>query len=159
MVTHLTLSPMMMSGVPYEFVTHFNPAYLVLVGAVLPGEDRLGFMKLRLKKHRWYKKILKTNDPLILSAGWRRFQTTPVYCIEDHNGRQRMIKYTPQHLHCITCCYGNAFSVQIERSLSSRVLILLLCLGPLMAPGIGFLGMQSVSGITVSCPNHLIMPN
>ena len=95
------------SGVPCEFVTNFNPAYLVLVGVVLPGEDRLGYMKLRLKKHRWYKRILKTNDPLILSVGWRRFQTVPVYCIEDHNGRQRMIKYTPQHLHCIACCYGN----------------------------------------------------
>ena len=136
-------------GVPCEFVTHFSPSYLVLVGAVLPGEERLGFMKLRLKKHRWYKKILKTNDPLILSVGWRRFQTVPVYCIEDHNGRQRMIKYTPQHLHCIACCYGNVFSVT-----SGKVMIIssYTCnpLGPLMAPGIGFLGVQSVCGATVS---------
>ena len=71
----------------------------------------------------------------------------PVYCIEDHNGRQRMIKYTPQHLHCIACCYGNVFSVT-----SGKVMIISSYnpLGPLMAPGIGFLGVQSVCGATVS---------
>lgn len=110
-------------------------------------------MKLRLKKHRWYKKILKTNDPLILSVGWRRFQTMPAYCIEDHNGRQRMIKYTPQHMHCIACCYGNVFHHASRVLICTLLLIFNNCLGPLVAPGIGFLGMQSVSGATVSCPN------
>jgi ribosome biogenesis protein BMS1 len=37
------------------------------------GEDNLGFVKIKIKKHRWYPNILKSNDALMFSVGWRRF--------------------------------------------------------------------------------------
>ena len=30
----------------------------------------------------------------------------PVYATEDANGRHRMLKYTPEHMHCLATIYG-----------------------------------------------------
>lgn len=62
---------------------------------------------MRIKKHRWYTNILKSNDPLIFSIGWRRFQSLPVFGVEDPGDRLRMIKYTPQHDFCFAVFYGS----------------------------------------------------
>ena len=95
-----------LSNVPAEFVLHFNPKVPMLMGGLLPHETMLGYTRMRFKKHRWHTRLLKSHDPLVLSVGWRRFQTMPLYSTEDVNGRYRMLKYTPEHKHCHANFYG-----------------------------------------------------
>jgi len=117
-----TYARVVLENVPYEFAATFNPRFPLIMGGLAPTEDRFGFVQVRIKRHRWHKKILKTNDPLIFSLGWRRFQTLPVYSISDSRTRNRMLKYTPEHMHCFGTFYG-----------------------PLIAPNTGFCCVQSFS--------------
>jgi len=67
-----------------------------------------------VKKHRWFAKLLKTNDPVVLSVGWRRFQSVPLYSMEDANeARQRAIKYTPDHMHCLATFWAPAVATGV----------------------------------------------
>lgn len=113
---------MVIEGVPAEFVKQFNAKMPIIVGGLSATEDRFGFVQVRIKRHRWHKKILKTGDPLIFSLGWRRFQTLPIYSISDSRVRNRMLKYTPEHMHCFGTFYG-----------------------PLIAPNSGFVCFQNFS--------------
>ena len=117
-----TYARIVLEKVPYEFSAGFNPRFPIIIGGLSAIEDRFGFVQVRIKRHRWHKKILKTNDPLIFSLGWRRFQTMPTYSISDSRTRNRMLKYTPEHMHCFGTFYG-----------------------PLIAPNTGFSCVQSFS--------------
>lgn len=101
----------LLTRVPCEFVEAIDRRFPILVGALLPSEQTLGMLQCRLKKHRWHPKLLKSNDPIIFSLGWRRFQTLPIYAIEDRNGRHRYLKYTPDHMHCLATFYGPVTAV------------------------------------------------
>lgn len=91
---------------PAEFIENFDATYPVLIGGLNMSEENIGYVNCKVKKHRWYKKILKSNDPLIISMGWRRFQTVAVYAKVEDNFRHRFLKYTPEHVTCSMTFWG-----------------------------------------------------
>ena len=108
---------------PCEFVVNHVPERIVILGGLGPNEANFGFIQTRIKKHRWYSRVLKNNEPLIFSVGWRRFQSIPLFSMKDAGGvRNRLIKYTPEHMHCMATFYG-----------------------PIVSPGTGFCAFRSVS--------------
>lgn len=112
-------------GIPANFLKSFDPKMPLVIGGLTPQETSLGLVRCRFKKHRWHRKILKCNDPLVFSIGWRRFQSIPVFSTEDQNGRYRYLKYTPEHMHCLATFYG-----------------------PQVPPNTGVLAIQKMSGNT-----------
>jgi len=94
------------NGIPPDFLKAFDPNMPLVIGGLTPQETSLGLVRCRFKKHRWHRRILKCNDPLVFSIGWRRFQSIPVFSTEDQNGRYRYLKYTPEHMHCLATFYG-----------------------------------------------------
>ena len=92
--------------VPVEFLRNFDSRHPVVLGGLLPSETNMGYITARVKKHRWFKRVMKSQDPLVFSVGWRRYQSLPIYTTSDANDRQRYLKYTHQNMHCTAVFYG-----------------------------------------------------
>ncbi len=71
------------------------------------AENTRGFLQVKFKRHRWYNSLLKTNDPLIFSIGFHKFQSLPYFCKDDEGERLRLLKYTPRYDYCLAVFYGN----------------------------------------------------
>ncbi|KAI3872444.1 hypothetical protein MKW92_043116 [Papaver armeniacum] len=92
--------------VPFEMVENIDLYHPILVGGISPGEENVGYMQATLERHTWHRKLLKTGDPIIVSIGWRRYQTIPVYAKEDHSEQLQMLNYTPVDTQCLAMFWG-----------------------------------------------------
>jgi len=96
-----------------KYVDHFNVNYPLVLCTTNIQESNFGFLKVRFSKHIFHPKILKNNDPIIFSMGWRTFQSIPIYCVEDANKRLRMIKYTPKYTSCFAIFWGPLLPINV----------------------------------------------
>ena len=96
-----------LENVKYSDFKDINTKMPVILSRINIGEDNLGFIKVNFKRHRWYPNLLKSNDPIIVSNGWRRYQTLITFAKADPNDRLRFLKYTPQYDFCVGVFYGN----------------------------------------------------
>ena len=59
--------------------------------------------------------MLKNKDPVTFSIGWRKFQSIPVYTMQDDSvkgeSKMRMIKYTPKFGFCYAVFYAPTYAV------------------------------------------------
>lgn len=46
-----------LEGVPAEFVNRFQARLPIIIGGLSATEDRFGFVQVRIKRHRWHKRI------------------------------------------------------------------------------------------------------
>lgn len=93
-------------GLNFSVYKHFGEKP-VIVSQYTMGEETRGFLLVRFKRHRWYPSLLKTNDPLIFSVGFHKYQSLPYYCRRDDDERLRLLKYTPRYEHCHAVFYSN----------------------------------------------------
>ncbi|XP_026412339.1 ribosome biogenesis protein BMS1 homolog [Papaver somniferum] len=92
--------------VPPEIIENFDPHHPILVGGILPEEENSGYMQVKLKRHSWRMDLLMTGAPISVSAGWRRYETTAIYAMENENGQHQLLNYTPEHKECVAVFMG-----------------------------------------------------
>ena len=98
-----------------EISRKLEPEYPVVLCSLKHQESGLAFVRVKIKKHRWYPHVLKNKDPVTFSIGWRKFQSIPVFTMEDETGNSevnmRMIKYTPKFGFCYGVFYSPMYAV------------------------------------------------
>lgn len=94
---------------------------IIILGSYLISETKQEILQGKIKTNKLFGRQLKTNDPLIFSVGWRRFQSIPVYSSKT-SGENRMLKYSFKHGFCLINFYGavvppgTGFSIYSEKS-------------------------------------------
>ncbi|EOB12069.1 Ribosome biogenesis protein BMS1 [Nosema bombycis CQ1] len=79
---------------------------ILVLGVLNISETTETVLQGKVKKSKWHKKLLKTNEPYIFSLGWRRFQSIPVFSSKTSE-INRMLKYSFQHGFSAINFYGS----------------------------------------------------
>ncbi|KAI3878039.1 hypothetical protein MKW92_027550 [Papaver armeniacum] len=92
--------------VPFALTKNIDPHRPILIGGISLEEENVGYVQARLKQHSWHLKLLETRDPIVVSVGWRRYQTRPVYAQEGDGNRLHQIHHIPNHTDCLAMFWG-----------------------------------------------------
>ncbi|KAI3926366.1 hypothetical protein MKW92_049093 [Papaver armeniacum] len=90
-------------SVPSEMVNYHDPCRPILIGGISPAENFNGSISARFERHGLHTKSLKAGDPIIVSVGWRRYQTSPLYAQEDF---RKILEFTPEDKPCSATFWG-----------------------------------------------------
>ncbi|MCL7048398.1 hypothetical protein MKW94_025368, partial [Papaver nudicaule] len=93
-------------NVPFEMVKNRDPRQPILVGGITIEEESVGQIQVKLQRHSWHLKLLKSKDPIIVSVGWRRYQTRLIYALKDRRGSYCFLRHTPQNMPCSAIFWG-----------------------------------------------------
>ena len=66
-----------------EISRKLEPDFPIVLCSLKHQELSYAFLRVKIKKHRWYPHIMKTRDPITFSIGWRKFQSIPIFTMED----------------------------------------------------------------------------
>lgn len=75
---------------------HVDRSKVLILGVLNVSEGNDTILQGKVKKNKWHKKLLKTNEPYIFSVGWKRFQSIPVFSSKTPE-INRALKYSFQH--------------------------------------------------------------
>ncbi|KAI3835514.1 hypothetical protein MKW92_044073 [Papaver armeniacum] len=92
--------------VPFRMVANFYSCHPILVGGISHEEKDVGYMQARLKRHHWHMKLLMSAEPVIVSAGWRRYRTKPIYARQIDNARHQIRDFIPEREQCLAMFWG-----------------------------------------------------
>lgn len=101
------------SDIPPQFITRLDPTKPIVLGTLFEEEQSVSRQWIKIKKHRFYDRILKSTDPFIISVGWRRFQTIPIFFNEDRGGRLMYLKYLKDLATNYATYYGPSSAINV----------------------------------------------
>ncbi|KAI3870461.1 hypothetical protein MKW92_017924 [Papaver armeniacum] len=90
--------------VPFQVVENFDQCHPILVVGL--EEENVGYVQVRLKRHNWHMKLLKSSEAVTVSAGWRRYLTKPIYASEIDDARHEIRDFISEHLRCVAMFWG-----------------------------------------------------
>ena len=99
--------------IPSAFIEKLDPTHPIIVGTLFDNELEVTQQWVKIKKHRFYERAMKSTDPLIVSIGWRRYQTIPIFFNEDRGGRLTFLKYLKDLSTNYVTFYGPASAINV----------------------------------------------